>query len=312
MIPALRSLLFVPGDSPRKLDKAWGSGADALILDLEDSVAIERKGAARRSTLAFLQERRGEADGPLLYVRINGFSTGLSEGDLEAAMTGAPEGIVLPKASGGADVMRLAARLSVLEALHDLADGRARILPIATETPAAIFGLGTFAGASPRLAGLAWGGEDLATAIGATKARAEGGWREPFRLARNLCLFGAAAAGVQAIDTVHTDLRETEGLRAEAEDAARDGFTGKLAIHPAQVPVINAAFTPDAEAIARAEAIVAAFAAADGAGVLRFEGEMLDRPHLLAAERLLARAKGLRGGTSRRAGLNPPADASAS
>jgi citrate lyase subunit beta/citryl-CoA lyase len=208
-------------------------------------------------------------------------------------MTGAPDGIVLPKASGGADVSLLAARIALREALHDLEDGGTRILAIATETPAALFGLGTYAGASGRLEGLAWGGEDLAATIGATATKeADGGWSEPFRLARNLCLFGAAAAGVQAIDTVFTNFRDLDGLRCEAEAAARDGFTGKLAIHPAQLAVLNDAFTPDARAIARARRILAAFAEAGAAGVVGLDGEMLDRPHLEAARRLLARADG--------------------
>jgi citrate lyase subunit beta / citryl-CoA lyase len=299
----VRSLLFVPGDSPRKLGKAALSGADALILDLEDSVAPEAKGAARRSALAFLREMGGERDRPRLHVRINGFSTGLSDGDLDTVMTGAPDGIVLPKASGGADISLLAARIALREALHDLPDGGTRILAIATETPAAIFGLGTYAGASARLEGLAWGGEDLGAALGAAVTKgADGGWSEPFRLARNLCLFGAAAAGVRAIDTVFTNFRDLDGLRSEAAAAARDGFSGKLAIHPAQVAVINDAFTPDARAVARAERIVEAFARAGAAGVVGLDGEMLDRPHLEAARWLLARAE-----TSERAG-GPGAD----
>lgn len=288
----MRSLLFVPADSPRKLDRALASGADLLILDLEDSVAAERKAEARRSALAFLREQRGAAARPRLYVRINGFASGLSEGDLDVVMTAAPDGVVLPKASGGADVALLDARLAVREALHDL-DRPTDILAIATETAASLFGLGTYAGASPRLAGMAWGGEDLSADIGAAETkRPEGGWSEPFRLARNLLLFAAAAAGAAPIDTVFTDFRDAAGLRAEAEAAARDGFTAKMAIHPAQVPVINEVFTPSEAALARARRIVAAFAAAGNAGVVALDGAMLDRPHLRLAERLLARAAG--------------------
>lgn len=295
----MRSLLFVPGDSAKKLGKALLSGADALIVDLEDSVAAEQKGAARLTALAFLREQRGEAGRPLLYVRINGFDSGLSESDLDALMTAAPDGIMLPKAGGGADVALLDSRLAVREALHGVPDGATRIFAISTETPAAIFGLGSYCGASPRLAGLAWGAEDLSAAIGALAAREDGAWTAPFRLVRSLCLFGAAAAGVAAIDTVHTDIRDLDGLRRECEAAARDGFSGKLAVHPAQVPVINDAFTPSPERIAHAERVVAAFAA--GAGVTTLDGLMLDRPHLRAAERLLDRtARG------QRAPVRPP------
>ena len=287
----MRSLLFVPGDSKEKLEKAFRSGADALILDLEDSVPVAAKEAARRTSLAFLQERRGEGARPLFYVRINALSTPFADGDLDVVMTGAPDGIVLPKATGGGDVALLDARLAVREALHGIADGGTRIVAIATESAAAIFGLGTYAGASSRLAGLAWGAEDLAADTGAQSTRVDAAWTEPNRLVRNLALFGAAAAGVAAIDTVYTDFRDTEGLRNECAAAVEDGFTAKLAIHPDQVDVINLAFTPSTEAISRAEQIVAAFAEAGDAGVIALDGKMLDRPHLKAAERLIARTK---------------------
>ena len=286
----MRSLLFVPADSPRKLDKALSSGADALLVDLEDSVAPSHKGEARRTALAFLQEHRERSDRPRLYVRINALDTPFSEGDLDVVMTGAPDGIMLPKASGGSDVTLLDSRLSVREALHGLADGATRIIAIATETAAAIFGAGTYARASARLVGLTWGAEDLSADIGAEATRVGETWTEPFRLARSLCLFGAAAAEVDAIDTVYTDFRDLDGLRAQAAEAARDGFAGKLAIHPAQAPVINETFTPTAEALARAERIVTAFATSGATGVTSLDGIMLDRPHLRAAERLLARA----------------------
>jgi len=286
----VRSLLFVPADVPRKLDKALRSGADALILDLEDSVSPARKGEARRNALDFLRAHAGAAVRPALLVRINGFGTGLSEGDLDAVMTGAPDGIVLPKAAGGGDIALLDSRLSVREALHGTDDGRTRIVAIATEQPAAIFTLGSYARSSPRLAGLSWGAEDLSAEMGAQSARADGTWTEPFRLARSLCLFGAAAAGVAAIDTVHADFRDLGGLRQDCAAAVRDGFVGKLAIHPDQVPVINECFTPAPDAVAAAERVLAAFEAAGAAGVTSLDGKMLDRPHLLAAERLLARA----------------------
>ena len=286
----MRSLLFVPADSPRKLEKAIGSGADALILDLEDSVGSAGKGRARRLALEFLREHGSRAGRPRLYVRINAFESGLAEADLEAVMAAAPDGVMLPKCGGGDDVARLDSQLAVSEALQGMADGRTRIAAIATETAAALFGAGTYRGASPRLDALTWGGEDLAADIGAIAPRDGGGWSSPFQLARNLCLFGAAAAGVDAIDTVHTDFRDLAGLRGEAERAAADGFSGKLAIHPEQVPVINEVFTPSAAALDRARAVVAAFARAGEIGVVSIDGRMVDRPHLRAAERLLARA----------------------
>ena len=287
----MRSWLFAPGDDPDKLAKAYGCGADVVIVDLEDSVAAAGKADARRCALAFLQESAQDRSGPQRFVRINAFQTGLADADLDTVMTGAPDGIVLPKSAGGADITALDAKIAVREALHDLTDGSTRIAAIATETAAAIFGLGTYAGASGRLAALTWGGEDLATDIGAaTNKDASGQWTAPFQLARNLCLFGSAAAGLPAIDTVYTNFRDETGLAAECQAAARDGFAGKLAIHPAQVAVINAAFTPSAEALARARRVVEAFAAAGDTGVVGLDGEMLDRPHLTAAQNLLARA----------------------
>jgi citrate lyase subunit beta/citryl-CoA lyase len=286
----MRSLLFVPGDSEEKLDKALRAGADALILDLEDSVVARSKDAARRTTLKFLRGHHADAPRPRLYVRINAFSTEFSEGDLDVVMTARPDGIVLPKATGGVDVALLDARLAVREALHGITDGSTEIIPIATESAAALFGLGTYQGASRRLAGLAWGAEDLSADTGARSPRVDGSWSEPSRLVRNLALFGAAAAGVPAIDTVFTDFRDIDGLRAECELAVRDGFSAKLAIHPDQIEIINEVFSLSPEAIEHAERIVAAFAGANGAGVVALDGKMLDRPHLRSAERLLARA----------------------
>lgn len=286
----MRSLLFVPGDSAAKLAKALGSGADALILDLEDSVAPDAKAAARAVTRAFLAEHGKAAGRPRLYVRLNGLTTGLIEDDLDAVMPGAPDGVMLPKAEGGVDVAHLSAKLAVREAESDLPDGGTRILAIATETAKGVFALGTFAGASRRLEGLAWGAEDLSADLGAeTNRQADGRFAEPYRLARALTLMGAAAAEVAAVDTVFTNFRDLDGLAAECEASRRDGFSAKMAIHPAQVPVINAAFTPTPEALARARAIIAAFAGAPGAGVVGLSGEMLDRPHLKRAERTLAR-----------------------
>src|SRR3954471_1066853 len=288
----MRSLLFVPGDSSRKLEKALQAGADALILDLEDSVALSEKEAARRTTAAFLAEARRGAERPRLFVRVNSLSTGLTDADLDGVMAGAPDGIMLPKAVGGPDAAHLGAKLAVREAEHGLDDGGTRIVAIATETAASLFVLGGFAGASRRLAGLAWGAEDLSADLGAEANRDEAGlFTEPFRLARNLMLFAAAAAEVDAVDTVFTNFRDPEGLARECREAQRDGFVAKLAIHPGQVPVINEAFTPAPETVARAQAIVDAFAQNPGAGVVGLEGEMIDQPHLKRSERLLRRLR---------------------
>ena len=287
----MRSLLFVPGDSRKKLDKALASGADVLLIDLEDSVDMAAKEEARRVTSAFVAEHRAEAQRPRLYVRVNGLTTGLADADLDGVMPAAPDGIVLPKTVGGADVAHLGAKLAVREAEYGLDDGATRILAIATENAAGVFALGTFAGASHRLMGLTWGGEDLSADLGAEANRDEdGAYTDPYRLARSLTLMGAAAAGVDAVDSVFTNFRDMGGLEAECRAARRDGFVAKMAIHPAQVPVINRAFTPSAEAVARAQAVIEAFRAHPGAGVVGVNGEMLDRPHLLRAERLLRRA----------------------
>jgi citrate lyase subunit beta/citryl-CoA lyase len=287
----MRSLLFVPGDSRKKLDKAMGSGADVLLIDLEDSVDVAAKDEARRVTSAFVTEHRPRPDRPRLYVRVNGLTTGLADADLDGVMPAAPDGIVLPKTVGGADVAHLGAKLAVREAEYGLDDGATRILAIATENAAGVFALGTFAGASHRLMGLTWGGEDLSADLGAEANRDEdGAYTDPYRLARSLTLMGAAAAGVDAVDSVFTNFRDMAGLEAECRQARRDGFVAKMAIHPAQVPVINQAFTPSAEAMARAQAVIEAFRAHPGAGVVGVNGEMLDRPHLLRAERLLRRA----------------------
>lgn len=288
----MRSLLFVPGDSERKLDKGLASGADVLIVDLEDSVAPARKAAAREMAAAFLAARGGKA-GPLLYVRVNDFSTGLTDEDLAAVVQAAPHGIMLPKAAGGADVERLSAKLRVHEAEAGLADGAIRILPIITETAAGLLAAGSYSAALPRLAGVTWGAEDLSADIGARTTRdAAGRYTDVFRLARAMTVLAAAKAETAAVDTVFVDFRDMEALRGECLEAERDGFTGKMAIHPAQVPVINEAFTPSPEAIAEARAVTAAFAGAGDVGVVGIDGRMYDRPHLKRAERLLARAGG--------------------
>jgi citrate lyase subunit beta / citryl-CoA lyase len=287
----MRSLLFVPADSTRKLEKAMSSGADALIVDLEDSIALDGKARAREAAATFLKEAIATSRRPYLMVRVNGLETGLTDADLDAVAAAKPDAIMLPKAEGGTSVIHAEAKLAVREAKNDLPDGHIKILPIATETAAALFVAGTFAGASQRLLGLTWGAEDLSAELGARANRdADGRFLDPYRLARTLCLAAAAAAGVTAIDTVFVDFRNNAGLRRECEEAARDGFTGKMAIHPAQVPIINEVFTPSGEAIAQAQSIVAAFAAAPGAGVVGIGGVMYDRPHLARAKQLLARA----------------------
>jgi citrate lyase subunit beta / citryl-CoA lyase len=287
----MRSLLFVPGDSPRKLEKARDCGADALIADLEDSVSTERKAEARAVTLSFLKEFGQATPRPRLFVRVNGFQTGLTDADLDVVMAGRPDGIMFPKAEGGASIVHLDAKITAREALHDIPDGATRIVALTTETAKALFLAGTYVDASKRLIGLTWGAEDLSAELGAEANRdAQGRFLDPYRLTRSLCLASAAAAEVVAIDTVYVDFRNAAGLRRETEEARRDGFTAKMAIHPGQVEVINAVFTPTAEAIAKARAVIAAFAAEPGAGVVGLDGVMYDRPHLVRAQRLIAQA----------------------
>ena len=288
----MRSLLFVPADSPKKLDKAMASGADALIVDLEDSISTERKADARASALAFLQQAQGAANRPRLLVRVNGLQTGLTDDDLDAVIPGKPDAIMLPKANGGTSVIHLDAKLAVREAVNGLNDNATGIVAIATETAAALFLAGSYAGASARLSGLTWGAEDLSAELGAEANRdQDGNFLDPYRLARVLCLAGAASAAVPAIDTVYVDFRDEAGLRRETQEARRDGFSGKLAIHPGQVAIINEIFTPTPAAVAQAQRVIAAFAAAPGAGVVGIDGLMYDRPHFLRAQQLLARAK---------------------
>jgi citrate lyase subunit beta / citryl-CoA lyase len=278
----LRSLLFVPGDRPDRMEKALRAGADALILDLEDAVAPSAKPEARRHVAGFLNANSAAK----LWVRINPLDGDEADKDLGAILGSHPDGIVLPKAEGGASVAELTRRLS------ERGNATAQILAIATETPAAMFQLGTYGGLK-RLAGLTWGAEDLPAAIGATTSReADGRYTPPYELARSLCLFGAAAAGVAPIETVYPALRDVDGLAAFAGRARRDGFTAMMAIHPDQVPVINAAFTPSEAEVAHARAVVAAFEARPGAGTLALDGRMIDRPHLLQAQRTLAAAAG--------------------
>ncbi|MEA3009978.1 MAG: citrate lyase subunit beta / citryl-CoA lyase [Sphingomonadales bacterium] len=278
----LRSLLFVPGDRPDRMEKALRAGADALILDLEDSVAVSAKHEARRHVAEFLNTHSTTK----LWVRVNPIDTDECEKDLAAILPSHPDGVVLPKAEGGVSVTELARRLT------SLGNATAQIIAIATETPAAMFQLGSYGGAK-RLAGLTWGAEDLPAAIGAATSREpDGRFTSPYELARSLCLFGAAAAGVAPIETVYPAFRDLDGLTAYAARARRDGFTGMMAIHPDQVAPINAAFTPSPAEVEHARAVVAAFEANPGAGALSLDGRMIDRPHLVQAQRTLAAAAG--------------------
>lgn len=286
----MRSLLFVPADGGRKLDKAMASGADAVIVDLEDSISVERKAAARKNAADFLNDAVKLPKRPRLLVRVNGLATGLTDADLDAVVPACPDAIMLPKAEGGAAVIQADAKLTAREAIAGLPDGHVKIVAIATETATSLFLAGTYTGSSARLQGLTWGAEDLSVELGAEVNRdAVGRFFAPYQLARALCLAGAAAAQVQAIDTVSVEYHNVPAVRREAEEARRDGFTGKMAIHPAQVPVINEVFTPTAAAIARARDIVAAFESNPGKGTIGIDGVMYDRPHLERAKQLLAR-----------------------
>lgn len=285
----IRSFLFVPGDSERKLEKARDAGADAVIVDLEDSVTAENRPRARELAREYIDGRDD------VWLRINPVDSGEAQADLQAVMPAAPSGIVLPKARSADDAARLATKLDELESRFDIAAGHTRILPICTERPRALFSLDSYVGATPRLAGLTWGAEDLSAALGARAIRDDGGnWLAPYELARSLCLFAAAAAEVPAIDTVYTDFRDTAGLASFATRAARDGFTGMLAIHPAQVATINDAFSPSVDEVERAERIVALFRDNPGAGALALDGEMIDKPHHVQARRVIALAQRLK------------------
>lgn len=283
----MRSLLFVPGDDERKIAKGLGSAADALILDLEDAVAPARKGAAREICAKALQSAKSTKK---LFVRVNALDTGQTRADLAAVVRGRPYGIVLPKCRAGDDARLVGQYLSALEAREGIEGGATRILPIATENGASLFGLGTYAGVE-RLCGIFWGGEDLAADLGALANRdTQGRYTAPYELARSLTLFAAAAAQVDAVDAVYTNFRDLEGLKAESAEALRDGFSAKAAIHPDQVEPINAAFTPSAADVAWAKRVVAAFDESPDAGVASLDGKMLDRPHYRSAQRVLARA----------------------
>jgi citrate lyase subunit beta / citryl-CoA lyase len=288
----LRSLLFIPGDSENKIAKAAGCGADAVIFDLEDAVVPENKPLARQLVAAVLSQTPPHARPMQYWVRVNPLDSGMTLADLAAIAGGAPDGIMQPKTNGPEDVRQLSHYLDALEAAHGLEPGRIRILPVATETATAPFTLGAFAGAGlDRLFGLTWGAEDLAAAIGARGNRdADGEWAFTYKMARSLCLLGAHAAGVQAIDTLHADYRDDEGLRTSSRAANAEGFAGRLCIHPAQVAIVNQSFMPSADEIAHARRVLDAFAAHPGAGTVGLDGKMLDMPHFKQAERVIAQA----------------------
>ena len=288
----MRTYLFVPGDAPRKLEKGLASGADALLLDLEDSVAPDAKPKAREIVRDYLLAQASRKDRPRLFVLVNALDTGLTDADLDVVMTARPDGILFPKSRRGGDVTHLDAKITAREALHNIEEGTTRILVLVTESAEALFGLSNYRGSSERLDGMTWGAEDLSADLGAETNRNErGDYTDPYRLARAQCLIAAVAAGVAPIDSIYPNFRDADGLRREALEGRRDGFTGKMAIHPDQVPVINEIYTPSAESIAQAKRLIDAFAAAGNAGVISLDGQMYDQPHLKRALRLLARVK---------------------
>jgi citrate lyase subunit beta / citryl-CoA lyase len=282
-----RSWLFAPGDSDRKMEKAAASAADIVLLDLEDAVTEDAKPKARAMVPAFLAGQQPPAR-RRLWVRINPLDGPHALADLAAVIPARPGGIMLPKSRGRADVELLDHYLSALEVSAGAEQGATKVIALATETAESMFTVGTYRGA-PRLAAMSWGAEDLADAVGASENRnPDGSYGFTYELARSMCLLGAAAAGVAAIDTIHGDFRDEAGLHQRAAQVRRAGFRGMLAIHPAQLEVINAAFTPTAEELAEAQQIVDLFAANPGVGAIGRNGAMLDRPHLARAQALLA------------------------
>ncbi|HSZ75617.1 MAG TPA: CoA ester lyase [Rhizomicrobium sp.] len=282
----LRSFLFVPADSEKKLAKAKTSPADALILDLEDAVAADKRDHARGLVREYLKEKIA----PSLWVRINPVGSPDSSADLEAIVASAPAGIVVPKPDGPEVLHVLDNDITALEARHGLPLGGIKVMPVATETPIAALSLGSYRDVPPRLAAMTWGAEDLAAALGAATNRGEDGeFLFTYRMVRSLCLIAAKAANVEAIETLHADFRDAAGLESTARAAQREGFSGMLAIHPDQVEIINAAFTPSVSDIEHATRVVAAFAS--GAGVASLDGKMLDQPHLVQAKKILECAR---------------------
>jgi citrate lyase subunit beta/citryl-CoA lyase len=282
----LRSLLFVPGDSDRKFARAKECGADALIFDLEDSVAVSEKASARAHVAGLIEPAAYRAW--TCIVRVNALDTGLTLEDLAAVVKPGLDALLIPKVNGVADLERIGHYLDALEAKAGMASGSVKLASVATETPKAMFALGSYAPAHRRLIALTWGAEDLSAELGATDNKEpDGSWTAPYEFARTACLFAAAAAEVPAIDTVYTDFRDLEGLERECRRSRRDGFVGRLAIHPDQVAPINRAYAPTEVEVAHARKIVAAFDANPGAGALGVEGKMVDLPHLKAARKIL-------------------------
>ena len=287
----LRSMLFVPADSERKLAKSVGSAADVLILDLEDSVAESRKSVARTMAAEFIAAHAASI-GPKLFVRINPLDTPLAMGDLAAVVVPGLAGILQPKTRSAACIVQLGHGLDALEARAGLAPGSVKIVPVATETPQAVLNMQSFCAPRPRLAGVTWGAEDLSAAIGAVANKDEdGSWSPLYQLANSLCLAAAAAADVPAIDTLHADFRDAAGLAAACRASRRRVFRGRIAIHPDQVETINTAYSPSAAELEHARRIVAAFAAQPDAGTLSLDGVMIDKPHLTQALRTLDAAR---------------------
>lgn len=286
--PSIRSILFVPADSERKIEKSATSGADAVVLDLEDSVSQSRLGYARDLVLRYLSDT-GRPRKQQLWVRVNPLRSAFILDDLAAVVRGAPDAMLLPKCAGGADVTILDHYLTALERRDCIDPGHIRIVPVATESPEAMFGLNSYKGCSERLLGLTWGAEDLASAVGAsTNKHNTGTLAFTYQLARSLCLLGARSAQVLPIDGVCPDFRDTTALETEVVQARRDGFTAKFAIHPAQIEPINQGFMPDATEVGHARAVIQAFNKHQDQGAVQLNGAMLDKPHLLQAQRTLA------------------------
>ncbi|MBN4051683.1 CoA ester lyase [Parvibaculum lavamentivorans] len=287
----MRSFLFVPADSDRKLAKGLSSGADGLILDLEDAVALDNKPAARAGAVEFLNNRPTDSR-QMLIVRMNALDTEFWQQDLAEIIPASPDAILVPKTISGACIATVCQHVTELEKQHALKVGSIKLMNVATETAASLFNLGSYGGVSDRLFAMTWGAEDLSADLGARSNRdAAGLYTAPYQLARTLCLAGAVAAKVMPIDGICKDFRDDQALEEEARNAIRDGFTGKLAIHPAQVPIINTVFTPSDADLAEAYAVIKVFADAGNPGVIALDGKMLDRPHLRQAEQLIARAQ---------------------
>jgi citrate lyase subunit beta/citryl-CoA lyase len=283
----LRSLLFVPGDSERKFARGRESGADALILDLEDAVAPSQKAAARAHVAALIDQEKTRAWA--FFVRVNALDTGLTLDDMAAVVKPGLDALLIPKTDSAADVTRIAHYLDALEARSGMSQGSVKLAVVCTETPKAMFNLGSFAPAHARLVGLTWGAEDLSAVLGATDNKeADGTWTFPYQVARAQCLFAAAAAEVAPLDTLFVNFKDTEGLERDCRKSRRDGFSGRIAIHPDQIATINRCYAPSEAEIAQARRIVEAFEANPGVGTLGIDGKMYDVPHLKAARKTLA------------------------